>query len=121
MLNTTVKVIVGLDLPKSLIEVEGDLKILKKMLDRTDGGKLKITAGLNLGKTIGNINTQIKQVEKSINAIKLTPHLDVSNSQVNTQFSEQFENIKKTIKFHDVALTIKKEMSLINEAGGDVS
>ena len=119
--NNDLKVIVGLDLPKSLIEVEGDLKILKKMLDRTDGGKLKITAGLNLGKTIGNINTQIKQVEKSVNAIKLTPQLDVSNSQINTQFSEQFERIKKTINFHDVALTIKKEMSLIKEAGGDVT
>lgn len=119
--NNDLKVIVGLDLPKSLIEVEGDLKILKKMLDRTDGGKLKITAGLNLGKTIGNINTQIKQVEKSVNAIKLTPQLDVSNNQINTQFSEQFERIKKTINFHDVALTIKKEMSLIKEAGGDVT
>ena len=58
--NNDLKVVVGLDLPKSKIEVEKDLRLLEDILSRSDKGKLQIAAGLNTGKTIGIINQQIK-------------------------------------------------------------
>ncbi len=119
--NNDLKVIVGLDIPKSVVEIEGDLKIIEKALAHDDKGKLKIVGNLNLGKTIGNVNTQIKQLEKSVSTLKITPQLDIPKAELNTQVNEQIDSIKNSINFHDIALAVKKEMNLIKKAGVDVT
>lgn len=113
--NNDLKVIVGLDIPKSVVEIEGDLKIIEKALAKSDEGKLKITAGLNVGKTIGIINKQLSELKIDGSRLKITPTLDID-------FGKQLDDdIVNSTNFTRVAQSLKKQMDLVKEAGKSVT
>lgn len=113
--NNDLKVIVGLDIPKSVVEIEGDLKIIEKVLAKSDEGKLKITAGLNVGKTIGIINKQLSELKIDGSRLKITPTLDID-------FGKQLDDdIVNSTNFTRVAQSLKKQMDLVKEAGKSVT
>lgn len=113
--NNDLKVIVGLDIPKSVVEIEGDLKIIEKALAKSDEGKLKITAGLNVGKTIGIINKQLSELKIDGSRLKITPTLDID-------FGKQLDdNIVNSTNFTRVAQSLKKQMDLVKEAGKSIT
>ena len=107
--NNDLKVIVGLDIPKSVVEIEGDLKIIEKALAKSDEGKLKITAGLNVGKTIGIINKQLDELKIDGSRLKIN---DVS-VKIKTDFITDGKPI--TINAKQIAEVQNSVSGLTNE------
>ncbi|TCJ01044.1 phage tail tape measure protein [Cytobacillus praedii] len=83
-----------------------------------DNLKILITGSLNVGKSIGEINTQIKAIETKINRIKLNVQLDEKISKTLSDFSRAMENHKKIAQ--DLNRVIKEEKTITKEADGTI-
>ncbi|MFO1442788.1 phage tail tape measure protein [Bacillus sp. Bva_UNVM-123] len=78
--------------------------------------KILITGSLNVGSTLGEINNQIKALEKKINSIKLSVQIDEKISKTLQDFSRSMENHKKITQ--DLNRVIKEEKTVTREADG---
>jgi uncharacterized coiled-coil DUF342 family protein len=56
--------------------------------------KILITASLNIGKSIGELNTQIKALQEKVDSLKLNVKVDEKILQQITNFSKQLDKIK---------------------------
>lgn len=116
--NNDLKVIVGLNIPQSVVEIEDDLKIIEKTLANNDKGKLKITAGLNVGKTIGIINKQLSELKIDGSRLKITPTLDISvGNQMAQQVNDQVNSAFSQIDFKHIAREIRDLLNIKKNSG----
>ena len=115
--NNDLRVIVGLDIGKSAIEIEKDLPELEKLLASKDSGKLKIVGQLDTIATEKNINQQLSKLKIDNTALKITPQLDVSgNNNIGQQITKQVENSTKNVDFSAIAKNLRKAFNINDNA-----
>jgi TP901 family phage tail tape measure protein len=77
---------------------------------------LRIIGTLNVGKTIGEINAQLKGIEKKIEKLTLNIKIDDKSIKTMNEFSKAMQYQKKAIE--DSNRVLKEEKSIIKEANG---
>ncbi|RYI30620.1 phage tail tape measure protein [Bacillus infantis] len=80
--------------------------------------RILVTANLNIGKSIGDINTAIRGIEKKLNSIKLNIQIDDKVSRNLSNFSKAMEQHKKVAQ--DLNRVIREEKTVTKEADGTV-
>jgi hypothetical protein len=78
--------------------------------------RLKIIGTLNVGATIGEINTALKGIEKKINKLKLNVELDDKIVKTLTDFSKAMENHRVVAK--DLNKVIREEKEILKDVNG---
>jgi archaellum component FlaC len=74
---------------------------------------LRIIGTLNVGKTIGEINAQLKGIEKKIEKLTLSIKIDDKVSKTMSDFSKAMENHKKIAE--DLNRVIREEKQLLKK------
>lgn len=80
--------------------------------------KLLITGSLNIGKSIQEINTQIKALEKKINKLNLSVKIDEKTANVLNSFTKAMEHQKNTAK--GLNNVLKEEQVITKNLDGTV-
>lgn len=80
--------------------------------------KILIGATLNVGTTIGDINTAIKGIEKKINKLKLKVEIDDKVTKTLNDFSKAMENQKKINQ--DLNRVLREEKTITKELDGTI-
>lgn len=78
--------------------------------------KIKIIGSLNVGATIGQINAELRGIEKKISSIKLKIDMDQKVAKTLSDFSRAMENHKKIAQ--DLNRIIKEEKTVTKQADG---
>lgn len=78
--------------------------------------RIKIIGTLNIGATIGEINTALKGIEKKINKLKLNVELDDKISKTLADFSKAMENHKAIAE--DLNKVIREEKDILKDVNG---
>ncbi|WP_080845546.1 phage tail tape measure protein [Cytobacillus gottheilii] len=80
--------------------------------------KIRIVGTLNIGSTIGEINTAIKGIEKKVNKLKINVQMDERISKSLSDLSKAMENHKKIAQ--DLNRVVKEEKTVTKEADGTI-
>ena len=115
--NNDLKVVVGLNLPKSVLEIKKDLVKLADELAGSDDGKLKIVGQLDLGATEKKIKAQLSSLKIDSSALKITPTIDTSSaSQLGNQITKQLDTATQKVDFSAIAKNLRKAFNINDNA-----
>lgn len=74
--NNDGQIVLGLDIPKTVSQINSDIKKLQNQLEQ-----IKATGALDASATVKQINAQIASLQSQLKAINLKTNIDVNNSQ----------------------------------------
>ncbi|MCP1159454.1 hypothetical protein [Bacillus infantis] len=80
--------------------------------------KLLITGQLNIGKTINEVNSAIRGIEKKISKLKISADIDANTLKTLSNFSKAMEQHKKVAQ--DLNRVVREEKTVTKEADGTV-
>lgn len=111
------RVIVGLNVTESAVEIEKDLPELEKILASKESGRLKIVGQLNVKETEKLINAQLSELNIDKTALKITPQLDTSGANnIGEQISKQVASATKNVDFSAIAKNLRKAFNINDNA-----
>lgn len=101
--NNDLRVIVSLDIPKSVPVIEKDLRKLENILaNNSKNGKLSLVGRLDPEKTKNIIEKQLSSLKIDGSKLKITPQLDISGANNGSNVFQNIQNsaniAKKTIQ-----------------------
>lgn len=89
--NNDGQIVVGLDIPKSVSQINADIKKLEKQLEQ-----VKATGALDTSATVKQINSQIATLQAQLKTITINANIDTKNVQkAGQQIGNQIKNAVK--------------------------
>ena len=89
--NNDGQIVVGLDIPKSVSQINADIKKLEKQLEQ-----VKATGALDTSATVKQINSQIATLQAQLKTITINANIDTKNVQkAGQQIGNQIKNATK--------------------------
>ena len=106
--NTDKQIVLGLDVPKTVTQINADIKKLQKQLKH-----IKATGALDTGPTVKQINAQIAALQSQLKTIDLKTNVNTSEAQKTGQKLGQTiaDSVQKTINGSESGLD-----TLINQS-----
>ncbi len=88
MANTDGKIVLGLDIPKTVAQINADIQKLEKQLKQ-----VKATGALDTSSTVKKINAQISALQSQLKTINIKANFDTKNvNKTAQQTGQQIEN-----------------------------
>lgn len=102
MANNDGKIVLGLDIPKTVSQINTDIKKLQKQL-----AQVKATGTLDTSSTVKQINAQIAALQSQLKSIDIKQNVNTSDAQKTGQKVGQtiVDSVQKTIDSKDINLS----------------
>ena len=89
--NNDGQIVLGLDIPKTVNQINADIKKLEKQLEQ-----VKATGALDTSATVKQINAQIVTLQTQLKNINIQANIDTKNVQrASQQIAQQLKNATK--------------------------